>query len=74
MSLKDQDRENIFHERVSILKDQGYRGFSVSKINRKWDGVRVTVENGEGKTLSASGETIEEAYHSVIGSIDRFLD
>lgn len=74
MNLQDQDRENVFHERVSILKDQGYRGFTISKIQSKWDGVQVTASNGMGRTLTGSGETKVEAFKKLIEMIDQTLE
>lgn len=74
MNLQDQDRENVFHERVSILKDQGYRGFTISKIQSEWDGVQVTARNGQGRTVTGSGETKVEAYQKLVEMIDQALE
>lgn len=74
MSIEDQDRGSVFHERISVLRDHGYRGFSVSKIRKEWDGVQVTVQNDRGKTVTVSGDTNEEAYKKAIDQIDMILD
>lgn len=75
MSIQKSDEEYIFHERATILKDQGYRGFSVSdmKINEKGE-FTVTVRNNSGRILTSSGETKEEAYEKAIDSIDLSLE
>lgn len=41
MDLRDQDHKNVFQERISILRDQGYRGFTINKVQGEWDGVQV---------------------------------
>lgn len=74
MALQEPDRDNIFHERISILHDQGYRDFTVTKIKKKWDGVEVTVQNSSGQKITASGETNDEAYKKLIDRIDLLLD
>jgi hypothetical protein len=68
------NRESNLQERVNILHKQGYRGFTVTGSNRKWDGVKVAVSNKEGKVLIAEGETPDEAYENVIELIDYTLD
>lgn len=74
MGLQEQDRENVFHERISILKDQGYRGFKINKVEKEWDGVQVTAKNHNGRTVSGSGETNQEAYIKLIEKIDEALE
>ncbi len=74
MDLQDRDHENVFHERISILKDQGYRGFTINKVQGEWDGVQVTATNGRGRSLTGSGETKEEAYKKLIEKIDQALE
>lgn len=74
MTTRKEDNDNVFHERANILREQGYQGFTVSNKRNKWDGVQVTVENSDGRTVSAWGETQEEAYTNVIDNIDRLLD
>lgn len=68
------DRDNIFHERISVLKNLGYNGYTVTKEEQNWNGVQVTVENENGRKVSADGETIEEAYTKLIDNIDLSLD
>ncbi len=70
----DMNHEPVFHERIDILKDQGYRGFAITGVKQKWGGVEVVAENPSGKKLVADGETQEEAYKKVIDLIDLFLD
>ncbi|MFH5832718.1 hypothetical protein ACG2F4_13020 [Halalkalibaculum sp. DA3122] len=74
MSSQDREQENLFHERISILQKQGYRGFSVHKVRKKWDGVQVTARNDSGRTVSGFGETNEEAHIKVIEKIDEALE
>lgn len=74
MASQDRDRDNIFHERISILRDQGYRGFTVTSVKKEWDGVLVTARNNDGRTLSGAGDTNEEAYENLIDAIDRALE
>lgn len=44
MALEEEGRDNILHERVSMLQKEGYRGFTLNNIKKKWDGVSVTVK------------------------------
>lgn len=74
MNGHQEHTDNVLHERTRILNDRGYRGFSVISINQEWQDTRVTVKNSSGKTISASGETKEEAYQNIIEKIDLFLD
>ncbi|SMO63488.1 hypothetical protein [Fodinibius sediminis] len=74
MSSEKRDRDNVFHERISILKEQGYCGFMIDNIKKHWDGIQVTVRNNSGETITASGETPEEAYSEIIDSIDLMTD
>ncbi len=64
--------ESVLQERVNRLKDEGYRGFTVTSAKKsdRWEGVKVTVENSKGKELKAEGETVDEAYENVIELID----
>jgi hypothetical protein len=74
MAFEDEGRDNILHERVSLLEKEGYRGFTLNKIQKKWDGVSVTVKDNDGRTFTESGETSEEASKKVIDKIDTLLD
>ena len=57
-----------------MLHEKGYRGFSLSGVRMKWNNVVVTVKNSDGRTLSESGETKEEASKKVIDKIDTLFD
>lgn len=70
---QEKNQENIFHERVAILREEGYRGFGIKETQRKWGGIRVIANNNKGMVLSASGETGEEAYAKLIDKIDWML-
>jgi hypothetical protein len=62
-------------ERVNILKDQGYRGFALSKSSQKAEGaVRVVAKNNKGILLTADGESLDEACENLIDQIDYTLD
>ncbi|MGK7368593.1 MAG: hypothetical protein ACNS64_00155 [Candidatus Halalkalibacterium sp. M3_1C_030] len=74
MALEEEGRDNILHERVSMLQKEGYRGFTLKNIKKKWDGVSVTVKNSQGRTFTESGETTEEAGKKVIDKIDTLMD
>ncbi len=74
MARQDEGRDTILHERVSMLEKEGYRGFTLNTIKKKWDGVLVTVTNSDGRTFTESGETAEEASKKVIDKIDTLLD
>jgi len=71
---REMDHNSVFHERLNILKNQGYRGFSVTGGQEKWSGVELISTNSSGKKLKASGETETEAYENMIELIDRTLD
>ena len=71
---KERDRDNVFHERTSILREQGYRGFTVTKVRKEWDGVEVVAQSNSGQQVSATGATNEEAYKNVIDKIDLTLE
>ncbi|WP_138429839.1 hypothetical protein [Fodinibius saliphilus] len=74
MRSDKQNRENIFHERADLLKEKSYLGYSVIDAKTKWDGVQITAQKNNGKTVKAWGETIEEAYQNAIDNIDQSLD
>ena len=74
MARQDEGRDNILHERVSMLEKEGYRGFTLKHVKKKWDGVSVTVKNSSGRTFTESGETAEEAGKKIIDKIDTLLD
>ncbi|MEX0769859.1 MAG: hypothetical protein WD035_03945 [Balneolaceae bacterium] len=71
---REMDRDSTFHERIDILKNQGYRGFSISGSQKKWGGVEIFAKNSSGQLLKASGETDEEAYKRMIDLIEHTLD
>ena len=74
MSSRNDERDNVFHERASLLANEGYRGFKVTNIKKQWNGVKVTATNDSGKVASGSGETNEEAYQNLIDTIDLLVD
>ena len=74
MATEEEGRDNIIHERVSMLHEEGYRGFSLSGVKKKLNDVVVTVKNSDGRTISESGETTEEASKKVIDKIDTLFD
>lgn len=74
MNPQDDNRDHVFHERTTVLQEQGYRGFMVTEISQKWDNTLVKVKNQGGKTIEAIGETKEEAYQNVIKKIDLLVD
>lgn len=76
MSYQDQsdERSPVFHERIKELKEHGYRGFRIVHSKDKWDGQKVLAKNKSGQTVTASGETGEEALKKLIDEIDYFTD
>jgi hypothetical protein len=70
----EQNREANLQERVNLLKNIGYCGFKIKGSQSKFDGVEVSVENSKGKTLTAEGETIDEAYENAVEAIDYYVD
>jgi hypothetical protein len=70
----DEDRDSVFHERIDILKDQGYRGFTVSGGTKSQGGAEIFAKNISGITLKTKGGTKEEAYKKMIDLIDHTLD
>lgn len=71
---RDMDRNSGFHERIDILKNKGYRGFTVEKNKNRWSGVEIIAKNPHGQLLKTNGETEEEAYIKMIDLIDQSLD
>jgi len=72
--IYEDGRASSLQERINLLHDQGYRGFSPSGSKKKWDGVKVSVVDKNGKELTAEGETQDEAFENVIELIDYTLD
>ncbi len=68
------ESDNVFHERINKLKDEGYRGFSVAGGQQKGEGFSVSAKNSKGLDLNAEGDTLDEAYESLIELIDYTLD
>lgn len=66
--------EREITEKITLLKDAGYRGFSVTGINQSWKGVSVTANRAGGRQLEAFGETLDQAYESLAELIDYTLD
>lgn len=74
MTPPNRNRDNVFHERASVLEKQGYCGFKIAGIENKWDQIRVTAVNSAGRSATGSGETREEAYQNLIETIDYMLE
>jgi hypothetical protein len=75
MSYDDRhEQESVLQERINILKDKGYRGFTVDKGKSKFDGVKVSVKSSAGRELVSEGETLDEAFENMIELIDYTLD
>lgn len=69
----ERDPDAPMHERINLLDNEGYRGFKVTHKKKKWDGIEIEAANSN-KSLSAAGETGEEAYKKLIDLIDLTLD
>ena len=74
MTPRDQEHDNVFHERHKILAKRGYCGFKITGVKKQWDGAEVTAQNASGRTVTGTGETLEEAYRGIIAAIDELLD
>jgi len=73
--INEMDRSSVLQERVNLLKDQGYRGFHlVGGKGKVENAIEVKAENAKGITLSAQGDTLDEAYENLIDRIDIWLD
>src|SRR5690625_5764 len=71
---RDKDRDYVFHERINILKRRGYRGFNVARESSSPAGeIELTAMSQDGKVLTATGETREEALKKIIDRIDPVL-
>ncbi|TVR17973.1 MAG: hypothetical protein EA391_03355 [Balneolaceae bacterium] len=67
--------QSALQERVNTLREQGYRGYRVTSGKGKVEGaVQVSAVGKSGVTLSASGDTVDEAYENLIEKIDITLD
>lgn len=71
---ESEERSPIFHERIKELKDHGYRGFRIIQSKEKWGGLKVSAQNTQGQTVTATGETDEEAFKKLIDEIDYFAE
>lgn len=71
MNFSD-EYDNVFHERINVLLDQGYLGFTVDKITGSKESGEfiVAATNHKGANLTAKGETKEEACKKMIDLID----
>ncbi|MCC5942264.1 MAG: hypothetical protein JJU37_12050 [Balneolaceae bacterium] len=66
---------SALQERVNTLREQGYRGYRVVSGREKVEGaIQVSASRKEGVTLTASGDTVDEAYENLIEKIDITLD
>lgn len=75
MYNEDMNRESVIQERVNLLKDQGYRGFRLSKGHQKAEeSFEVAAVNKKGLILTADGDTLDESYENLIEKIDYTLD
>lgn len=71
MAQQDEERSPVFHERISILKKEGYRGFFIQNItDNKSGGVRISAKNAGDYIIAETGETNEEALKKIIEKID----
>ncbi len=62
----------LVHERIDILMDKGYCGFTITQISDNNFSGEYLVEatNHQGITLTSKGETKEEACKKMIDLID----
>jgi len=66
----------LVHERIDILMEQGYCGFTITSIsgNNLTGEYLVEATNNQGKTLTSKGETKEDACKKLIDLIDVTVD
>jgi hypothetical protein len=75
MFENDMHTHSTIRERVNILRDQGYRGFSLFGGKQGLEGsFRVSAKNSKGILLTADGDSLDEAYENMIEKIDYTLD
>ncbi|MGD8747031.1 MAG: hypothetical protein PVI44_01070 [Balneolaceae bacterium] len=70
----EQDPDPVFHERIHVLSERGYRGFKITNKQQHWDGLKVTASNNAGKIVTSAGNTEQEALKKLIDQIDLILD
>ncbi|MEX0944033.1 MAG: hypothetical protein WD513_02065 [Balneolaceae bacterium] len=74
-NVRDELNRSVLQERVNLLKDQGYRGFTtVGGRSKPAEIVQITAENEKGIQFTAEGETPDEAYENLIERIDLMMD
>lgn len=61
-------------EIINNFNNEGYRGFKEIKTRALTPVLEIVVKNKKGHTISATGETREEAIESIINQIDHYLD
>jgi len=71
MMIHKESEQSRIQERINILKNKGYLGFSVVNTKRKWDGCEVTARDDTGKVITSEGESVDEAYKALIDRIDQ---
>lgn len=67
---KNKIRNPVLHNKIDILNDRKYRGFTVTDCNFTWNGFEICVENPSGTKLEAKAKTKEEACEKIINLID----
>ena len=68
------ERTSALQERINLLYNQGYRGFTVIGRRMNWENVLVKAENKKGRIIKAEGSTVDEAYENLIEMIDYSMD
>ncbi|MFO7845658.1 MAG: hypothetical protein R6V27_03780 [Balneolaceae bacterium] len=72
----DDTPDYLLNERIQMLQQSGYCGFVVQNIteNPKKEEVVIEAKNPEGKFLTASGDSSEDACRQLIDLIDTTVD
>jgi len=55
------------------LNKDGYLGFTITAIKKFWKHFSVTAKNKHGQTVTATGESLGEAYQSIVENINSLV-
>lgn len=75
MNKQRRGTDTVIRERITILKKKGYRGFRLTDKKKTLENsIELGARSKTGLKLIAIGDTLEEAYESLIARIDVTLD
>ncbi|HYW35750.1 MAG TPA: hypothetical protein VE868_10120 [Balneolaceae bacterium] len=71
ISLIEAERLNA-NQKTKINKE-GYGGFTITAVKKLWKRFKVTAKNGKGRTVTATGNSLEEAYQEIVENINNIV-